>query len=319
MTANDDQNPAATVRAIYRYHAVDNGWGDIGYQYLIDESGTVYEGRWSGTASTSCEDFGHEDGGERVVTGAHTGGWNSGNVGVALLGDFTGRGRYKSAPKAAAVDGLEGLLADLSVRHGLDPEAEVTYVNPVSFEEKVVQTIGGHQDYNATACPGELLYAQLPEIRTAVAERMAAADSGDPTDPTDPTIPTDPVDPDPTDPPTTDPEPPTTMHVGDLDATTVDIKNQWRADVSVTVLDGDGTPVEGATVSGTWSTTGGAGSCDTAADGTCTVTETTGKKDNALTFVVKSVTAGDLAYVSAANTDPDGDSDGTTITVVRAG
>ncbi|MFN2318080.1 MAG: N-acetylmuramoyl-L-alanine amidase, partial [Dermatophilaceae bacterium] len=91
-TANDDPDPAATVRAIYRYHAVDQGWGDIGYQYLIDEQGVVYEGRWSGTASTSCvtakgdgSDFGHEDETDRMVTGGHAGGYNSGNMGVALL------------------------------------------------------------------------------------------------------------------------------------------------------------------------------------------------------------------------------------------
>lgn len=54
-TRNDDPDPAATVRAIYRYHAVDQGWGDIGYQYLVDESGMVYEGRWSGTESPRCD------------------------------------------------------------------------------------------------------------------------------------------------------------------------------------------------------------------------------------------------------------------------
>ena len=47
-TSNLDDNPAGTVRAIYEYHTVDNGWQDIGYHYLISEDGTVFEGRWSG-------------------------------------------------------------------------------------------------------------------------------------------------------------------------------------------------------------------------------------------------------------------------------
>ena len=72
-----------------------------GYQYLVDEFGIVYEGRWSGTTSTSCgtaggtgADFAHQDGTDRVVTGAHVAGWNSGNIGVALLGEFTAHRRF---------------------------------------------------------------------------------------------------------------------------------------------------------------------------------------------------------------------------------
>ncbi len=181
-TANDDPDPAATVRAIYRYHAVDQGFGDIGYQYLIDEFGIVYEGRWSGTASTSCgaaggtgADFAHEDGTDRMVTGAHVGGWNSGNLGVALLGEFTGHRRFGADPEPAAVSSLEELLAELAVRHDLEPAATVTYTNPVNGTQRTVPVIGGHRDYEATECPGERLYAQLPTVRLHVADRMAGA------------------------------------------------------------------------------------------------------------------------------------------------
>ncbi|MFI7580388.1 Ig-like domain-containing protein [Kocuria kalidii] len=181
-TRNGDPDPAATVRAIYRYHAVDQGFGDIGYQYLVDEFGIVYEGRWSGTASTSCgseggngADFAHETGTDRMVTGAHVGGWNSGNLGVALLGDFTDRRRFPADPKPAAVSSLKDLLAELALRHDLDPHATVTYVNPVNGTQRQVPAIGGHRDYEATECPGERLYAQLPTIRLHVADRMAAA------------------------------------------------------------------------------------------------------------------------------------------------
>ena len=102
-TANGDADPAATVRAIYRYQAVDRGFGDIGYQYLIDESGRVYEGRYSGTDSYP----GHDADGVNVVTAAHVGGFNSGNTGIALLGTLT-----SLEPTPAARSSLEGLLGD---------------------------------------------------------------------------------------------------------------------------------------------------------------------------------------------------------------
>jgi hypothetical protein len=202
-TGNADPDPASTVRAIYRYHAVDNGWGDIGYQYLVDEQGVVYEGRSSGTASRSCvtrgsdgtlgdgSDFGHEetdlDGDGRtgeMVTGAHASGWNSGNLGVALLGDFTEGSTSGGEPTAAALDGLEDVLAELSSRHGLDPTGTIGYVNPVNGSTKSVATISGHRDWNATECPGDRLYAQLPAIRQNVKVKLGSGgDDGTTPDP----------------------------------------------------------------------------------------------------------------------------------------
>lgn len=175
-TANDDPDPAATVRAIYRYHAVDRGWGDIGYHYLIDPQGRVYEGRWSGAASAPCgstsggNDFAHDAAG-RLVTGAHSGGYNSGNMGASLLGTFTNT-TGGAEPSSAAVDGLETLLAEFAARHGLDPRAVVEYVNPVNGSRKTVNMISGHRDWLATECPGERLYDDLPAIRDAVAAQM---------------------------------------------------------------------------------------------------------------------------------------------------
>src|SRR5215475_14945518 len=76
-TANGDPDPAATVRAIYYYHAVSLGWGDIGYHLIVDEAGTVYEGRWSGSdmvpvfAATPGP-----DGRPLMVNGGHVLGYN---------------------------------------------------------------------------------------------------------------------------------------------------------------------------------------------------------------------------------------------------
>ena len=179
-TKNDDPDPAGTVRAIYRYHAVDRGWGDIGYHYLVDETGRVYEGRWSGTESAPCAggpggtDFAHDAAGG-LVTAGHTGGYNSGNMGAALLGDFTTHRKNGAEPAGPAVDALESLLAEFASRHGLDPHGVVDYVNPVDGATRTVDMISGHRDWVATECPGERLYDDLPAIRDAVAAQLTTA------------------------------------------------------------------------------------------------------------------------------------------------
>lgn len=191
-TKNGDPDPASTVRAIYRYHAVERNWGDIGYHYLIDEQGRVYEGRWSGSASTACgssgggSDFAHDAAGQ-LVTGAHTGGYNTGNMGASLLGNFTNT-TGGAEPSPVAVDGLETLLAEFAGRHGLDPQAAVEYVNPVNGSRKTVNTISGHRDWLATECPGERLYDDLPAIREAVAARLSAGTEPQPAPAPAPTV-----------------------------------------------------------------------------------------------------------------------------------
>ena len=197
-TGNNDSDPAGTVRAIYQYHTIDNGWRDIGYNYLISEDGSVFEGRWSGalgdspttdTYSQACSeggsgaDFAHDSAGDGawVAQGAHAGGYNTGNIGIALLGSFNNRGRYQGEPKAAAVSAAEHLLAELSARHGIDPEGTVDYDNGVN--SKRVAAISGHQDFNATECPGDNLYADLPRIRSAVAALLDPTPPGTDTTP----------------------------------------------------------------------------------------------------------------------------------------
>lgn len=184
-TSNDyvDQAGAeAQVRSIYYYHSVTQGWGDIGYNFLIDKFGTIYEGRYSrdyaGTSPTG------DDASGLGVTGAHTGGWNSGTVGVALLGTLT-----SSDATPAARDALERLLAWEASRNGIDPQGSGTFVNPVSGATITTPNIAGHRDYAATACPGDAFYPTLPALRTAVATRISgtpppAPDTQAPTAPT---------------------------------------------------------------------------------------------------------------------------------------
>ncbi|MFC9324328.1 N-acetylmuramoyl-L-alanine amidase [Kitasatospora sp. NPDC057015] len=156
---NADPDPAATVRAIYEYRAVTLDWGDIGYHFLIDEAGRIYEGRYSGTDGIPAHDASGN-----LVTAFHTSGFNSGNLGVALLGTLVDQG-----PTAAARSSLTALLAGLSCAHGLDPEAHVTFVNPVNGVTKAVEMISGHRDWLATDCPGATMYGTLPALRADVA------------------------------------------------------------------------------------------------------------------------------------------------------
>ncbi|WP_030327280.1 N-acetylmuramoyl-L-alanine amidase [Streptomyces sp. NRRL B-3229] len=157
-----DPDPAAVVRAIYRNDTVGKGYGDVGYHFLIDRNGRVYEGRWSGTDGTAAHDATG-----RMVTGAHVQGYNSGNLGIALLGTFT-----TSPPTTAAHTALVQLLADLAGRHALVPAGKVLYRNPVSGVSRAAPVIGGHLDWAATDCPGTV-WSQLPAIREEVAAQIS--------------------------------------------------------------------------------------------------------------------------------------------------
>jgi hypothetical protein len=169
-TQNGDPNPAATIRSIYYYHAVTEGWGDIGYNFLIDEQGRIYEGRHSVNPPSSSPPG--EDARAFGVTGAHASGFNSGTVGIALLGTLTDRDATPAARHA-----LEQLLAWEADRHGIAPEGSTLYTNPVSGTQATFPNIAGHRDVNSTECPGGAFYATLPTIRSDVAAMLAGSPS----------------------------------------------------------------------------------------------------------------------------------------------
>jgi hypothetical protein len=145
----------AVVRAIQLYHVKGNGWNDIGYNALVDRFGTVYEGRAGGI--------------DRNVVGAHARGFNTGSFGIAVMGDFR-----TVDPPAAAVDALVRTLAwRLDVGH---VDALSTFNGISSGNERFgvgipvfLRAISGHRDTGLTTCPGERLYARLPEIARRVA------------------------------------------------------------------------------------------------------------------------------------------------------
>lgn len=166
---NDLPDPAAFVRSIYHGDVFGGkGLTDLGYHLLIDEAGTVYEGRWSGDDRYPI--FGGplgSDGRPQMANGAHVAGWNAGNIGVCLLGNFMTR-----RPTEAAIDSLTWVLAILAKVCRLDPLGTTDYVNPISGATKTVRTISAHRDWAATLCPGDDFYPGIPGLRQAVADRM---------------------------------------------------------------------------------------------------------------------------------------------------
>ena len=151
------EDSAGIVLGIARYHRDSNGWNDVGYNFLLDKYGQVFEGRAGGV--------------DQPVIGAQAQGYNGVSTGIACLGDFSA-----IAASPAAMEALARLLAWKLGLHGVPAEGTVTAVSaggptnrhrdgtPVVFER-----ISGHRDGNNTSCPGSALYAQLPALRSRVA------------------------------------------------------------------------------------------------------------------------------------------------------
>lgn len=147
---NKDQNGDGAVtkadeeialRSIYYFHSVVRGWGDIGYNFIVGPSGTVYEGRAGG-------DF---------AIGAHAVWRNISSIGVSLMGNFEDETMGQNQKNA-----LGNTLGYLAKKYSLDPLGDTT------FYGKTTPTILGHRDSDeaSTACPGKHVYNDLASIRT---------------------------------------------------------------------------------------------------------------------------------------------------------
>lgn len=143
-TANLD-DPEVAMRAIYYYHAVTRGWGDIGYNYVVAPDGTVFEGR---------------AGGDGVVAG-HASGYNTGSVGIALLGNYE-----TSQIPGELMQSLTGLIYEKADLHGISPATSGI------FRGKSMLNVLAHRDVDATTCPGQNAYDFLPDIRQLVANAL---------------------------------------------------------------------------------------------------------------------------------------------------
>ena len=169
---NFDPDPAGTMRAIYWYHTERQGWCDVGYNFVISPDGTIFEGRWA-RKYAPWEAHSSEDLSERAVAGAHVAGYNSGSVGVSVMGNFS-----QVKPPLAVRRSLAELLAWEADRHDLDPLGSHTYRNPESGATRDLKVISGHRAAGLTECPGNYLFRQLPGVRQDTAEVMGEGKTG---------------------------------------------------------------------------------------------------------------------------------------------
>jgi hypothetical protein len=147
-----DQVPGI-IRGIYAYHAQTLGWGDIGYNFLVDRFGRIWEGRYGGM--------------DKPVIGGQVYNYNTVSTGVAAIGTFT-----SATVPQAMTDGLKRVLAWKMSLAGVP----ATGASPVAAPWGThIQRISGHRDVGGTTCPGDSLEARLPEIRAGAAAIMSAA------------------------------------------------------------------------------------------------------------------------------------------------
>lgn len=159
-TANDYKRGEVRgiLRSIYRYHTKSLRWSDIGYNFLVDRFGRIWEGRAGGPG--------------RPVRGAHTLGFNSTSTGIAVIGNFE-----QKAPRDEVVTALVRLAAWKLDAYGRNPRGRVTVYSHGSDRYPAgrrvrLRVIDGHRDTNDTACPGQLLYDLLPTIRDRARHRV---------------------------------------------------------------------------------------------------------------------------------------------------
>jgi hypothetical protein len=164
VNANDysPQDSPGIVLAIARYHRDTNKWNDIGYNFLVDRYGQVFEGRAGGI--------------DQPVVGAQSQGYNGASTGVANIGTFDVAGQTEPA-----LDALSKLIAWKLAIHGAPVEGEVTVTSRggesnryPSGQPVVFQRIAGHRDGDKTECPGTALFSQLPELRQRAAAQQRA-------------------------------------------------------------------------------------------------------------------------------------------------
>lgn len=150
---------AAMLLSIFQYHVFVRGFWDIGYNFIVDQYGRIWEGRAGGI--------------DMAVVGAHAGAYNRQSTGVALLGDF-----MNALPSQAAIGALEHVLGWKLALHGVPARGHATVVvDPASAyytpfrpgAHVSLPRIAGHRDGDSTDCPGNALYGQLPSIRPRVA------------------------------------------------------------------------------------------------------------------------------------------------------
>ncbi len=151
----------AMVRSVYAFHTQSRGWSDIGYNFIADKFGRVFEGRYGGV--------------DKPVIGAHTGGFNTDTFAVSLLGNYS-----SAAPTSAQLAALQRMFAWKLGLHYVNPLGKTTMTSRGGSkypegQQVTLNNVSGHRDAGLTACPGQQTYNRLPTIRSAIKSYMGAS------------------------------------------------------------------------------------------------------------------------------------------------
>lgn len=151
----------AIIRGYLAFHTQNRGWCDLGYNFLVDKYGTMYEGR-AGSL-------------DKAVTGAHASGFNSWTIGISVLGTYS-----SAAPSSAAQTSVKRLVAWKAGQYGFNPTGKMTLTSggggtsKYALGKKVsLNVVAGHRDTSYTECPGLAFYNKLGSIRTGAKALVA--------------------------------------------------------------------------------------------------------------------------------------------------
>ncbi len=157
-------DPSADIRSIYKFHIEGRDWADIAYNFIVDQSGRVYEGRWARDYADGEVHSGEATDGLGVV-GAHTLNFNTGSCGIMLLGDFS-----RTPPSDASLIAAMRVLSWKAGQKGIDVAASDQFTN-FTGETSIFPNITGHRDLGVTECPGSGFYSKLSSVRAGVSAR----------------------------------------------------------------------------------------------------------------------------------------------------
>ncbi|AWB84850.1 hypothetical protein C3E79_10525 [Corynebacterium liangguodongii] len=164
------------VRGIQAYHQ-GMGWGDIGYNALVDKYGNIYEGRAGGL--------------DRGPMGAHVGSFNDNTWGISMLGNYE-----TAQPSASGIKAMGEIIGWKAAQAGVDPLGQTQLTASGNFagsrfgagQTGTFPTINAHRDFHYNTCPGQYLYNQMGTIRTAAAAKAAQVRGGKAPSPSSPVL-----------------------------------------------------------------------------------------------------------------------------------
>ena len=154
------------VRGIWSYHAHNLGWGDVGYNALVDKYGNIYEGRAGGL--------------DRNPQGAHVGGFNAHTWGISMLGNY-----QTAAPTPASLNAMGEMIGWKAGTAGLDPTGKTWLTSDANFKGSKYSrgqganfnVVNAHRDFHYNTCPGDNLYGQMGYIRNVAKAKADAVKS----------------------------------------------------------------------------------------------------------------------------------------------